>query len=253
MGLLAVVLGICCSEQRLHWPVLAGIVVTLLMGSALGLLNGVLVTVGRIPSIIVTLGMLTALRGVTILLMAGQTIEYLPQGLRTIGTGSLLGVPISLLVAALVITGSVILARDTPLGRRLYAAGSNAYAAALAGLPVDQLKVFAFVLTGFLTAVSTVVTVPQLSVIEAGTGQGLELAAVTAAVVGGTSISGGRGSITGTMLAALFLSMVRTILIFLRLGPQAAYWESAVQGAFILGAVLVDHLARQRTGSEAHA
>ena len=110
------------------------------------------------------------------------------------------------------------LARETPLGRRIYAAGSNPEAARLTGLSLPRLKLFVFTLTGFLTAVAAVVSVPRLSVIESGIGQGFELLVVTCVVVGGTSISGGRGTVIGSVLAALLLGLVRPMLIFLRLG-----------------------------------
>lgn len=245
MGLLAAFLGVLTAPERADLPVAAGVGLTLLLGMILGLMNGLLVTLGRVPSIIVTLGMLTILRGVTELLMGGEWITNLPPGLRRLGTEAVLGVPISILTALVVLAGTIVLARETPLGRRIYAAGSNPGAARLAGLPVRNLKLFAFAFIGFLTAVATVVSVPQLSVIESGTGVGFELLVVTAVVVGGTSISGGKGTLAGTLLAVLLLVMVRTALIFLRLGETAVYWERAIQGGFILLAVLADHLARR--------
>lgn len=244
MGLLAAVLGICTSTDRLGLPVAAGIAITLALGALVGFINGALVVWGRVPSIIVTLGMLTALQGLTEILMGGEWIKNLPANLRFFGTGSVLGAPISVVVAILVVAATIILARDTPLGRRIYAAGSNPHAARVSGLKVSRLKLFVFTLTGFLTGVATLISVPQLSVIESGVGRGFELLVVTCVVVGGTSISGGRGTITGSTLAVLLLSMVGTALIFLHLGPSATYWERAIQGAFILLAVLADHLTK---------
>ena len=132
----------------------------------------------------------------------------------------------------------------TPRGRRLYAIGSNPAAARTAGLPVARLKLFAFTLTGLLTAIATLVSAPQLSVIESGAGVGFELLVVTAVVVGGTSIRGGSGTITGAALAVLLLGIVRTVLLYVfrarGLGDSATYWERAIQGAFILAAVVFD-------------
>ena len=251
MGLLATVMGQLCSPTHAHWPVAAAVGVTLLLGATVGLVNGLLVTLGRMPSIIVTLGMLTILQGLNQLLLNGQWITDLPPGLRWFGLGAVLGVPFSLWTALVVVLLSVGLARQTPLGRRLYAAGSNPDAARLAGLPVNSLKLFVFTLTGFLVAVATVVSVPRLSVIESGVGVGFELLVVTCVVVGGTSISGGQGAVLGSVLAALLLALVRPMLIFLRLGVSATYWERAIQGAFILVAVLADHWARHRPRREA--
>lgn len=254
MGLLAAVLGTLSSTERLGWPVAAGIAATLALGTGIGLVNGLLVTLGRVPSIIVTLGMMTMLQGVTEIVMGGEWIKALPAGLRFWGTGAVAGVPVAGGVAILVALICSLLARETPLGRRIYAVGSNPHAARLAGLKTHRVKLFVFTFTGFLTAVATLVSVPRLSVIESGIGRGFELLVVTAVVVGGTSINGGRGSIAGSLLAVVLLGLIGTALIFLRLGESATYWERAIQGAFILLAVLADHLARRRgTATEAGA
>ena len=246
MGLLAALMGILTSPDRMGGPVWFGIAATLGAGAACGFVNGLLVTVGRVPSIIVTLGMLTALRGVTELLMRGEWIENLPPGLRFLGTGAVLGVPVCVATALVIVALSIVLARQTPLGRRVYAVGSNPRSAVLAGISPRQIKIIVFTLTGFLTALATLVSVTQLSVIESGVGVGFELLVVTCVVVGGTSISGGRGNVVGSLLGVLLMSTVGTVLIFLRLGEQSTYWERAIQGAFILLAVLVDHVARGR-------
>lgn len=245
MGLMATVMGLLTSPTHAHWPVAAAVGLILLLGTALGLVNGLLVTYGRMPSIIVTLGMLTILQGINLTLLNGQEITDLPPGLRALGLGTVFGLPYSVWTAFLIALLAIGLARETPLGRRLYAAGSSPEAARLSGLSLPRLKLFVFTLTGFLTAVATVVSVPRLSVIESGIGQGLELLVVTCVVVGGTSISGGRGTVIGSVLAALLLGLVRPALVFLKLGESAAYWEKAIQGAFILAAVLADHLGRR--------
>jgi ribose/xylose/arabinose/galactoside ABC-type transport system permease subunit len=247
MGLLAAVMGILASPQRVGMPVAAAIVLTLLLGAGVGFLNGVLVTFGRVPSIIVTLGMLTALRGLTELLMGGKWITDLPPALRFFGVGPFLLIPVSLWVAAVVIVGAIALAQKTRLGLRIYAVGGNPTAARLAGLSIRRTKIFVFALTGFLTGVATLISATQMSVIESGIGVGFELLVVTCVVVGGVSISGGSGTILGSLLAVLLLAPVRTFLVFLRLGEMPTYWERAIQGAFILAAVHLDHLARRRS------
>ena len=251
MGFLAAILGSLVSAEHAHLPVALAILITLLVGTAVGFLNGVLVTFGRVPSIIVTLGTLTVLRGCTELIMHGEWVKDLPAGLRFFGIGTIAGVPVSVLTAIIVVALCAIAARLTPIGRRIYAVGSNAHAAVLAGLSPNRIKLFVFTLTGVLTAVATIVSVPQLSVIDSGIGIGLELFVVTAVVVGGTSISGGKGTIAGTVLGVILLGIVRSALLFLKLGTSATYWERAIQGGFILVAVLVDHLSSDRAGEEA--
>jgi ribose/xylose/arabinose/galactoside ABC-type transport system permease subunit len=250
-GLLGAVMGLMTSTDHANKPVVLAVAVVLALGTLVGVINGLLVAYAKVPSIIVTLGMLTALRGMTELLMGGEWIKNLPAALRFFGTGTIASIPVSVLIAAIVIAASMVLATRTPLGRRIYAVGSNVHAARLAGLSPRRIKLFAFALTGFLVGVAALVSVPQLSVIQSGIGSGWELVVVTAVVVGGTSISGGRGTIIGTLLAVILLGIIRTVLIFLRLGSEATYWERAIQGAFILLAVLVDHLARHGGGEDA--
>lgn len=252
-GLLAAVMGLLTSSDYAGMSVTWVVPIVLGIGTAVGLANGLLVAYLRVPSIIVTLGMLTALRGVTEILMAGKWIQNLPPDLRYLGTGAILGVPVSVLTAIVVIAGCMILATRTPLGRRIYAVGSNVHAARLAGLSPPRIKLFAFTLTGFLVAVAALVSVPKLSVIDPGIGKGWEMFVITAVVVGGTSVSGGKGTLTGTVMGVLLLGIVGTVLIFLRLGDRATYWERAIQGGFILLAVLVDHLSRRGDSvGEAH-
>lgn len=249
LGLLAAVMGTLAapvSGGGMGWPVAAVCAATLAAGLGIGLVNGLLVTLGRVPSIIATLGMLTVLRGVTQLVMGGRWVTDLPRGLRVLGTGTAAGAPVCLWVAGMVAVTTLAALRRTRSGVRVYAVGGNPEAAAHARVSVARTKLLAFGATGVLTAVAALVTVPQLSVIESGIGEGFELVVVTAVVVGGVSIRGGRGGLVGVLLAAVLLGSIRTSLVFLKLGEMATYWERAIQGAFILAAVLADHAARLR-------
>jgi ribose/xylose/arabinose/galactoside ABC-type transport system permease subunit len=241
-SLCAAVLGLLSSPNHANLPLIAVIPITLALGLAIGTINGLLVAYARVPSIIVTLGMLTALRGATKLLMGSQWLVVTPQ-LRWFGTGRIAGVDVGVVVAFLVLVASMILATRTPLGRRIYAVGSNPHAARLAGLSPKRIKLFVFALTGALVAVATLIDTTRMPKIESDYAQGWELIVVTAVIVGGTSISGGKGTIIGTLLAVILLGIIRTSLIFLKLGLEAVYWERAIQGTFILLAVLADHLA----------
>lgn len=253
MGVLATVLGLLTSPARFGMPLWVGIVAVLVVGAAIGVLNGALVVWGKVPSIIVTLGTLTALQGVNALLLHGEQITQLPASLRYLGVGRIAGIPVSLYLTAIVVIVSALLASRTALGRRLYAVGSHPEAAHLAGLSEVKLKLFAFTFTGVLVAVATLASVSQIAVIEPNLGRGFELIVVTAVLVGGTSIHGGRGSILGAALAAIALEGVRTTLILLRLGESATYWERAIQGAFILIAVLIDLMVRSRRAATRRA
>lgn len=246
MGFLAAVMGTFIAQGEWNLSMWIGLPATLVLGTLIGTVTGLLVTFGKVPSIIATLGLLTALRGVTELTMGGQNIEGLPEGLATSTKYGIFGVPLSLWVAALVVLCTAIIISRTPLGGRLYAVGSSLYAARMIGLSERRLKLFAFAYTGFLTALATIVDVPRLPKIESGIGEGFELLVVTCVVVGGVSISGGRGSLVGVLLAVILMTMIRPVLTFLDIGEAGEKWTKAIQGAFIILAVVTDTvLSRQ--------
>lgn len=247
MALLAAVLGRMVSHNEANLSCWIGIPATLGLGMLIGLTTGSLVVWGRVPSIIVTLGLLTALRGITTLMMGGENIDNLPEGLGTLAKQGIWGIPLSLWVSAIVILGTGILIQQTPLGRRLYALGSSNESARMAGLHEGRLKLFVFGLTGFLTALATVVDVPRLPKIEAGIGAEFELLVITCVIVGGVSVSGGRGTLTGVLLAVVLMTMIRPVLTFLDIGEAAEKWARAIQGLFILLAVITDTALSHRS------
>lgn len=245
-GLLAAVMGTAASESHWGLPIGVSIGLTLGLGVALGAVNGVLTVYGRVPSIIVTLGMLTGLRGVTELVLGGEWITDLPPGLRAVSIGEWGGVPIPVVIAACVVVFAWTVSRHTPLGLRAYAVGGNPHVADLCGIDRNAIKMVAFCGMGALTALAVLVSVPKLSVIESGIGTGWELFVVTCVVVGGVSIKGGKGALVGVLFAVLLLGTVRTALLYLKLGDSAVYWERAIHGALILFAVLVDLKGRAK-------
>lgn len=245
MGLCAAVLGIATSTDRLALPVWAGVILCLAVGAGVGLINGVLTAFARIPSIVVTLGMLTLLKGATELLMGGRWIENMPQGLRAFGTESAMGIPYSVWMALASMLIGIWLTRRTAFGLRTYALGSSPSAAELRGIDGRKMKLVAFALTGLAAGAAALFSATQLQVIESGFGSGFELVVIAGVIVGGTSIRGGRGSVIGTAIGALLLGMVSTALIFMKLGESATYWERAIQGGVILLAIIADHLGRR--------
>lgn len=245
MGLCAATLGIACSPDRMGLPVPVGVALCLGVGLLTGLFNGLLVTLGRVPSIIVTLGTLTIVRGITEIAMGGKWIEHLPTALRAFGTGKAAGVPYSILCSIVFIAIGIWITRRTRFGQQVFALGSNPIAAKLRGVPVNWTTIGVFVLAGFAAAVAALFSSTQLQVIESGFGNGFELVVIASVIVGGTSIRGGRGTIIGTVLGAVLLGIISTVLIFLKLGDAATYWERAIQGGFILLAVLGDHLGKK--------
>jgi len=249
MGLLAATMGIFLSQNVWNWSPWIGIPLTLLIGTGIGTGTGLLVTYGRVPSIIATLGLLSALRGSTMIIMGGENIDGLPEQLQSCTKVGVLGLPLSIWVALLVIVATAILIRHTSVGRQLFAIGSSEYSAKMVGLGSHRLKLFAFAYVGLLTAIATIVDVPRLPKIEAGIGNGFELLVVTCVVVGGVSISGGRGTLTGVLLAVLLLTMIRPALTYLEIGEAGEKWTKAIQGAFIIFAVVMDSWISRRSRS----
>jgi ribose transport system permease protein len=177
------------------------------------------------------------------LIMKGNSLDGRPDSLRELATGTLAGIPNSVWVATIVAAAAALTATRTPLGRRIYAVGSNAKAAPLLGVSVGFTKFVVFALSGLMAGVAAILLAPKNAVIQPNLGEGLELLVVTCVVVGGTSIRGGRGGILGTLLAVLLLSLAPTALTYIGAPPQ---WRMAIQGAFILIAVLADHFSHAR-------
>jgi rhamnose transport system permease protein len=231
-----------------HAPfgVAAAICITVGVATLIGLINGLLVTLVRIPSIIVTLGMFMILRSFSVEIMGKGNITDLPDGFRFFGVGTFLGIRISIWMMAAVLAATWGLIRYTTVGRRIFAVGSNPHAAGLAGLSVTRIKLFVFALAGFLVGIATFIT-PTGAIDNSISNSGFELLVVTCIVVGGVSISGGIGTVAGVFLGVLLLQMQQTVLIFLKLSQNASNWNRAIQGALILIAVLVDHFAASRS------
>ena len=215
-----------------------------LSGTLFGLINGSLVVWGGIPSIIVSLGMLSILRGAVVLLTGGSWIQNLPQDFY-IGQRSVLGLPVPILVAVVVLVAAALWMRYSPLGRQVYAVGANREAARLTGINVKRIQLLTFTVNGTLVGLAALIFATRFSAIQTNAGVGFELQVITAAVVGGVSIMGGAGTVLGAALGGLLLNVISKGMIFLRV---SAYWFLAVQGALILLAVVVDIWRKRRLG-----
>jgi rhamnose transport system permease protein len=224
-------------------PIPLVFLISIAVGAALGTVNGALVAYLRVHSIIVTLATLAVIRGVIILLTRGAWIYDLPANFRAVGTGQLLGLPNPvwlMLVTALL--GAYLLSH-TRWGRSVYAVGSNADAARLAGINVEVVQMSVFMLQGALVGLAAMAFATRFTTIQSNTGVGFEFLVITAVVAGGTNIFGGSGTVLGTLLGALLVAGTGTVLTFLRI---SAFWESALQGLFILLSVALDAIQRGR-------
>ncbi len=215
------------------------------LGAACGLLNGVLVTWGQVPALVVTLGTLYAFRGLAFLWTDGRQVnaETLPDSFLNLGSDSIAGIPILVIIAlvVLVIVGQWL--RDYRAGRELYAIGSNPEGARLAGVRSGRRVLTAFVLSGMLAGLGGVLFTARFGTVDATAGTGYELTVIAAAVVGGVAIFGGTGSVYGAALGALLLGTITSSLIVLRV---EAFWQQAAIGALLLIAIAFDRLVGLR-------
>ena len=222
------------------WSLGAAIPVTLLIGAGIGLFNGTMTTRFRVPSFIVTLGMLGVLRGLALVLSQGLPIGVVESHwFNKASTGLAFGghVPAQVFwLAGVMIVGGIVLAH-TRFGYHLYATGGNRAAAASAGIKTARIKVYAFVLTGLLVGLVGVLAVGWLGSANPLTGDGFELQVIAAAVIGGTSLFGGAGSIFGTFLGAAVIGMLSNGLVLLGVDQ---YWQQFTTGAIIVGAALLN-------------
>lgn len=239
-GTLAAMLGVLSSPTHLGCPWWVSVLAVLAAGGVLGAVNGVIVVWGRVPSIVATLAMMSVLRGVTQVILGGEWIKDLPPGVRVLGTGSIANIPTPIVVGGCVVAGVAWMLRHGRTGVRLYATGDNSAAAAYARVRTGPIRIGAFVFSGTLVGLAACFCVTQLAVVESGLGAGLELAVVTAVVVGGVSMSGGRGHVVGVAAAVLLLGLLPSIPTYLKLGEAAAHWERAFYGVCILAAVMGD-------------
>jgi rhamnose transport system permease protein len=218
-------------------PAVGAGVAACLVGAALGATNGALVAYGRIPSIVATLAAMVALRDGLRWSTQGAWIENLPQRFQYLGlTQSMFPIVAASIVATLVAAVAWTM-RHVAAGRAVYATGSNAEAARLAGIDTAAVKLAVFTIAGALTGLAALLNSVRFNQIPSNTGLGLEMKVIAAVVVGGTAITGGRGTFAGTLLGVLLLGAVGPALTFLGVSAQ---WERALQGAIILAAVTID-------------
>ncbi len=242
-GLAGMVSGLLMSHgHAIWWSCLAG----LAAGFLVGLLNGLITTYGRLPSFIVTLGTLSVVRGATQVLSNGLPATVDASGVRDValptflwlGQGQLFSQLPSeaLIMLAIAGVGAVVLAMTT-FGFRVYAVGGSAKAAQICGIDVAKVKIAAFVIMGVLAAIAGVLNLSFLQNVSPESGVGLELQVIAAAIIGGTSLAGGEGSILGTLLGVAILGVLSNGLVLLGVSP---FWQTAFIGVVIIAAVGID-------------
>jgi rhamnose transport system permease protein len=217
----------------------------ILIGAGLGAVNGLLVAVGRVPAIVATLGTLYVFRGVDFMIAEGKQVNAadVPESYLNLATNKVLGLPLLIVYAAVIVAITAYLLKRSRGGRQLYAIGSNPEAARLAGVPAGRLVFVAFVLCGALCGLAGVLWGARFGTVDARAATGLELGVVAAVVVGGVNIFGGSGTAIGAALGAILLGTIENGLAILKLNP---FWLQAIQGAVIIAAVTIDALITRR-------
>jgi ribose transport system permease protein len=236
-GLLKNGIEVPSSNLFIGFTLFGAIVMGLLTGGVAGCFNGWTITRFKVPPFVATLAMLTIARGLTLLWTKGFPISVLGDNFAFIGTGWFLNIPLPVWISALMVLSAVVLTQKTPLGRYIYAIGGNESAARLSGINISKVKIIVYSLAGALSAIGGIIVTSRLDSAQPNAGISYELDAIAAVVIGGTSLSGGRGSIWGTVLGAVIIGVLNNGLVLLNVSP---FWQQVVKGVVILLAVIID-------------
>ena len=214
------------------------------VGIFVGFINGVLITKLNVAPFIATLGTLYIARGAALLSSGGRTFpnlsgnpDYGSDSFPAIGAGDFLGLPVQIWMLIAVGLVAAYIAKRTPLGRHIYAVGGNERGAALSGVKVNRVKLFVYMFSGFCAAIVGLIIASQLQAAHPATGETFELNAIAAAVLGGTSLSGGRGKIGGTIVGAFVISILSDGLVMMSV---SSFWQTVIKGLVIVAAVVID-------------
>jgi erythritol transport system permease protein len=254
-GVLLEGLHIGFANTILYLPVWGVVIVALAVGTGVGAVNGALVTRFNVAPFIATLGTLYMARGVALLISGGETYPNLggsPElgntGFGFLGTGRILGIPTSIWLMAAFAAAAVFLTRKTPFGRWVYALGGNARAAELSGVPVRRVTMRVYMISGLCAAMAGLIIASELTSAAPQAGETFELNAIAAVVIGGASLSGGRGAVRGALIGAFVIGFLADGLVILGV---STFWQIVIKGAVIVLAVILDQSQQkiQRRGA----
>jgi inositol transport system permease protein len=229
--------------QPTGYPLFIAILIGLGIGLLAGVINGSIIAKGNIAPFIVTLGMMTAARGGALLFTDGRPVAVTSPAFQFIGQGSLLGIPFPIFIFAFVGIISYLLLNQTKFGKYIYAIGGNEHAAIIAGVNVVKYKILIYAYAGLLSAIAGIILTARIASGQPTGGVMYEMDAITAAVIGGTSLSGGIGTIGGTIVGALIIGVLNNGLDLLNV---SSYWQQILKGAIIVVAVLIDSRKNKR-------
>ena len=236
-GLLKNGIEIPSNNLYVGFTILGAMLAGILTGSALGAFNGWTITRFKVPPFVSTLAMLTVARGFTMLWTRGFPISGLGDTFLYFGTGWFLGIPVPVWISGIIVMIAVFVTNKTRLGRYIYAIGGNESAAKLSGINVSKVKITVYTIAGALAGIGGLLVTSRLDSAQPNSGIGYELDSIAAVVIGGTSLSGGRGSIMGTVQGAIIIGVLNNGLVLLNVSP---FWQQVVKGLVILLAVIID-------------
>ena len=225
------------------YPVAVPLLAGLLAGLLFGAFNGFVITRSNVPPFIVTLGTMTIGRGLALILSKGRPISNLSDPFNFIGGGKILGVPMLIIILIVVFIICSILLKKTVIGRYMYAVGGNEQAARASGIQLSRVKMVVYTLCGGLAALAGILLTSRITTGQPNAGTGFELDAIAAAIIGGTSTSGGTGTMTGTLLGALLIGVISNGLDLLNV---TSYYQQVVMGIIIIGAVVLDGVSQSK-------
>ena len=233
--------GVMSAIAMTSWgfnPVL-GVIFGLLCGMAFGMLSGFLVTKVNMPPFIATLGIMSVARGLSFGITGGYPISGFTTGFKFLGQGYILGIPFPIIVMIVLGIIFTLFLNSTIIGRRIYAIGGNEKAAMVSGIRTDRIKMIVYAISGTAAGLAGIMTASRLGTAQSTAGLGYEMDAISAVILGGASISGGSGTIIGTIIGAAIMGVLRNGLVLLEVD---AYWQQAVVGVVILAAVAFDQM-----------
>ena len=239
--------GICGTMLlQAGWPLTAAVAGAVVAGAAWGLVNAFVITVLKVSPFIATLGTMGAARGVTLVITNGMPVVNLPASFGRLGDGNILRVPVPLVILVLLALLTGFILKYTRLGRYSYVIGSNAEAARYAGVPVRKYLVAIYVFCGALTGLAGMIEASRLVTGQPTAGTGYELSVIAAVVIGGASLSGGEGTVAGTIAGAFLMGLISNGSNLLGVSP---FWQQVLIGTIIVLAVAVDELRKRRRTS----
>jgi ribose transport system permease protein len=241
-GLLKNGIAIESLDMFIGFTATGGVLSAILIGLALGLFNGWVITKFSLPPFVATLAMLTIARGATMLYTQGIPISNLGPNFEFIGSGWFLGIPLPVWISFVMVFAVLFITKKTAFGRYIYAIGGNEKAAFLSGINISRVKLAVYGIAGMMAAVGGVLVTSRLNSAQPNAGTSYELDSIAAVVIGGTSLSGGVGTLTGTVIGAVIIGVLNNGLVLLNVSP---FWQQVVKGLVILLAVIIDKKSKK--------